>query len=514
MVKKRINLQRIMIPAFLVSVLPLLLLFGWFLSYSYQKNLQADMFQVNHQLNAANTSIERTLEQFQESEQLTRRQMFTEYCNLLQNGRVSLRASEISRKYQEFFSNNPSVMGVILYHASTKEFKRYYLNSTYTALTNFLPVQDVRTALTPFSETGTLEVEGHTFLYYHYQQHYGNLYLIADPLLDASVKTLYQSAASVGDQVLFQDGTFSYLPGKHSILQSFDRTQRIVIFILGLLIFFIPVMWILFQQQLITPIKKLSHSFDIVADENPDYRLPDESEIAELHRAYSGFNEMLDTIHDTKEEMYRHQIDAVQAKLQYLQLQIRPHFYLNCLKNINSLAELHEDEKIQDLVGYLSEYFRYSFQDVKSFLPLREELEAANSYVNLCNCLSRQIGISFDIDSRTMAARCLPLTILTFVENSIKHSEQTIAIEIETRLIQEDGHEMVAATIRNTGAFPEEQLASLNAADPSVMSYDREHVGISNVRYRLWLIYQEKASLTFANEDGNAVVTVRFPFEK
>ena len=113
-----------------------------------------------------------------------------------------------------------------------------------------------------------------------------------------------------------------------------------------------------------------------------------------------------------------------------------------------------------------------------------------------------------------MAARCLPLTILTFVENSIKHSEQTIAIEIETRLIQEDGHEMVAATIRNTGAFPEEQLASLNAADPSVMSYDREHVGISNVRYRLWLIYQEKASLTFVNEDGNAVVTVRFPFEK
>lgn len=514
MFKKRMNLQWIMIPAFLISVLPLLLLFSWFLSYSYQKNLQADSFQINQQLDAANTAIQRTLEQFQGSEQLTRRQIFTEYCNLLQNARVSLRASEISREYQAYFSNNPSVVGVVLYHASTKEYKRYFLNSTYTALTDFLPVQDVRTSLMPFSETGTLQVEGHTFLFYHYQQHYGNLYLIADPMLDASVITLQQAAASTGGQVLFQDGTFSYVPGKHSILQSFDRTQRIVIFILGMLIFFIPVMWVLIQQQLIAPIKKLSHSFDVVADENPDYRLPDESGISELHRAYSGFNEMLDTIHDTKEEMYRHQIDAVQAKLQYLQLQIRPHFYLNCLKNINSLVELHEDEKIQDLVGYLSEYFRYSFQDVKSFLPLREELEAANSYVNLCNCLSREIEIAFDIDSRTMAARCLPLTILTFVENSIKHSENSTFIEIQTRLIQENGHEMIAAIIRNTGAFPEEQLASLNAADPSVMSYDREHVGISNVRYRLWLIYQEKASLTFANEDGNAVVNVCFPFEK
>ena len=31
---------------------------------------------------------------------------------------------------------------------------------------------------------------------------------------------------------------------------------------------------------------------------------------------------------------------AVQAQLQYFQLQIRPHFYLNCMKNLNSLIDL------------------------------------------------------------------------------------------------------------------------------------------------------------------------------
>ena len=105
------------------------------------------------------------------------------------------------------------------------------------------------------------------------------------------------------------------------------------------------------------------------------------------------------TLHEKmkKVSVTANRLDAVPAKLQYLQLQIRPHFYLNCLKNINSRAQMHEDEKIQTLVISLSDYFRYNFQDVKNFVTVREELEAVQSYVDLCRCLYNEIELEFGI---------------------------------------------------------------------------------------------------------------------
>ena len=209
-------------------------------------------------------------------------------------------------------------------------------------------------------------------------------------------------------------------------------------------------------------------------------------------------------------------MDAVHAKLQYLQLQIRPHFYLNCLKNINSLAAMHEDQKIQDLVIFLSDYFRYSFQDARSFVSLQEELEAVQSYANLCKLLDNQVSLEFDLESDVLTGRCLPLSILTFLENSIKHGKNSKNIvHISAKMfLNNEGDPYIAITVEDNGkGFSEEMLNYLNSADPTKLIYRKDRIGIANVRYRLWYTYKENASLSFENNGSNAVVKITFPFE-
>ena len=66
----------------------------------------------------------------------------------------------------------------------------------------------------------------------------------------------------------------------------------------------------------------------------------------------------------------------------------------------------------------------------------------------------------------------------------------------------------------NGGLFDETVLRALNTANPAAMEYRQEHIGISNVRYRLRLMYGERAKLIFSNQGENAVVEVLLPYEK
>ena len=94
-----------------------------------------------------------------------------------------------------------------------------------------------------------------------------------------------------------------------------------------------------------------------VGNGNLSLRVNDNYDLLELQRFGQTFNEMLTKINDLKLEAYEKKLDLKQAQLQYLQLQIRPHFYLNCLKSLYGMAEKKQYGEIQESILALSEYF-------------------------------------------------------------------------------------------------------------------------------------------------------------
>ena len=103
------------------------------------------------------------------------------------------------------------------------------------------------------------------------------------------------------------------------------------------------------------------------------------------------------------------------------------------------------------------------------------------------------------------------------MENSIKHTKQVdhLSLSIDCSVLYEDTDEPeLQIVIKDSGGgFPESYLEEQNHADPSEIIYRRSQIGISNVRYRLWLIYEDSADLHLYNEDNHAVVEITIPYE-
>ncbi|MGO4186039.1 sensor histidine kinase, partial [Paenibacillus sp. TAF43_2] len=73
--------------------------------------------------------------------------------------------------------------------------------------------------------------------------------------------------------------------------------------------------------------------------------------------------------------------------------------------------------------------------------------------------------------------------------------------------------ERLRIQIHDTGrGFSEEVLQKLQQ-EINLMNEDGEHIGIWNVRRRLRLLYGDKASMAFYNEDG-AAVEITMPLTK
>jgi two-component system sensor histidine kinase YesM len=102
-------------------------------------------------------------------------------------------------------------------------------------------------------------------------------------------------------------------------------------------------------------------------------------------------------------------------------------------------------------------------------------------------------------------ARIPYLLLFTLVENSIKHA-MTMYTPMELRIAcryaaDGDFRGAVLAVEDNGDGFPPEVLAQfMDGRDDPV--FTKEHLGLSNVRYTLNLVYHRRDLLRLSNRDG------------
>lgn len=204
--------------------------------------------------------------------------------------------------------------------------------------------------------------------------------------------------------------------------------------------------------------------------------------------------------------------------MQYLHLQIRPHFFLNSLNLVYSLAEEEKYGAIQDLVLDLSTYLRSIFKDDSKLVTLEAELASVESYVRI-----QRAGAEYPpqlhllLDAETSHLLVPPLSLLTFVENSFKHSQRQdspLEIRIKCTTLPGEGGYLYISISDNGGGFSAEALHELNSPAQEGNIYTDQHVGISNIRHRLRLLYGPTATVLFRNLTGGACVELFLPIER
>ena len=90
----------------------------------------------------------------------------------------------------------------------------------------------------------------------------------------------------------------------------------------------------LLKKGFLSPLEDMVETMEQIRDVEAESRLHIVSEVQEFCRINSAFNSMMDRIQKLKLLAYDRLIQMQQTQLQYYQIQIRPHFYLNCLKTL------------------------------------------------------------------------------------------------------------------------------------------------------------------------------------
>lgn len=308
----------------------------------------------------------------------------------------------------------------------------------------------------------------------------------------------------------------AYLIPYNGSLRYLNFFQILLIVVSLLIVLAIPFTWIYLRRCFISPLNELVKTMERIKKGDLTAQPSTELNSWEFEQVNETFNSMINEIKNLKISTYEKQLAFERAELARLKMQIKPHFYLNCLKNIFALAETKRMKDIQNTILKLSNHLRYVFSSDSDTVLIERELQLCQNYVELQN-ISQSMPIEYklSVDADLMDVPVPPVSLLTLVENSIKHGicrEHALIISITVkRLILEDGN-IVNITIKDNGyGFSENKLEELNKKTEDFQS--DTHVGLSNTIRRFKILFGNEVEFAFTNKDG-AKIDIFLPNNK
>ena len=259
------------------------------------------------------------------------------------------------------------------------------------------------------------------------------------------------------------------------------------------------------RRELVWPLRDLTETMNRIRQGEWNARTGASGHLKEIQEVGETLTAMVSEIEKQKMLSYEETIEKQKAQMQYLQLQLKPHFYLNGLKTLNALTLARDWEKSQELILHISEHLRYLLQTDRELVTLGAELNYVRNYVELQKSMTGR-PVVCEIQEEEGAADFLvpTLCVQTFVENSVKYAKLgapglELFIQVCVQLLQtEDGVYVDIMVSDNGSGYPENILEEINAdAQKGIRS-----VGINNLKRRCALIYEGKAEYNFYNGSG------------
>ena len=223
---------------------------------------------------------------------------------------------------------------------------------------------------------------------------------------------------------------------------------------------------------------------------NLRHQIPTEGRPQEFQTLAEEFNKMSGEVLALRIDQYEQKLRLTESKLRYLQMQIRPHFYLNALTTIHSMSLQDRGEDIRQYIDMLSVHIRYMLYGDMAMTTVGKELEHVQNFVQMKElCFPGCVFYMDDVASPELLDTPMPkLMLLTIVENSFKYAlklYEMMNLLIKVDRWEENGQTFVRLIVEDDGdGYPEEMLRGFEQFTGSSGG-----VGIQNVRDTFRLRY-------------------------
>lgn len=188
----------------------------------------------------------------------------------------------------------------------------------------------------------------------------------------------------------------------------------------------------------------------------------------------------------------------LQARMEALQSQINPHFLFNTLNSISSLVRGNPDSA-RDMIVKLGNILRRLLRKGDSFVPLREELEFLDDYLDIevARFGRDKLKVVKELEPASLDHLVPSMILQPLVENAVKHGFSTKvesgSIYLRSRTAE---HRLVIEVEDDGVGMP------LNGASAS----SGTGIGMQNVTERLQVLYGDAAEITVESQPNRGTM--------
>ena len=190
-----------------------------------------------------------------------------------------------------------------------------------------------------------------------------------------------------------------------------------------------------------------------------------------------------------------------QEQLNHLSKQLKPHFLFNSLNSVKSLIA-ENPSKARRSIDLLSDLLRTSIYTKESLIPIKEELQLVNDYIELEKIrFEKRLNLEMTFDESLLGYKIPSLIIQTLVENAVKYGIQNSVKGGTIILSISKNSDFIEIEVQNPG-----KLIHKNQLNKGL--------GLKNLSDRLKLQYNQSASFTLEEKQkGQIVASLIIPIQ-
>lgn len=277
------------------------------------------------------------------------------------------------------------------------------------------------------------------------------------------------------------------------------------------------VILIYLKRNILEPVQRFTRKLEQY-DSGDEALLLTEESLLELERIDDKFRNMIYQIRRLKITLYEQELEKQKVEMDFLKLQIRPHFYLNCLNFIYSMIDFRQYDSARRMSKITADYLTYIFRNTSERVPVTAETAHCRNYLDI---LLLRYPESFEgyveVHEEVRDAEIFPFLIQVFVENATKHAltlEEKILISVTVYPEDREEGTYVNIYISDTGdGFAPDVLERLQRGEG--LYAGGHHVGIDNCLRRFHLYYNGLGEINFSNSPlGGAIVDIHIPYRR
>jgi hypothetical protein len=213
----------------------------------------------------------------------------------------------------------------------------------------------------------------------------------------------------------------------------------------------------------------------------------------------SGFIKLAHSLFISEKQKKLLENERLNAELNFLKLQINPHFLFNTLNSIYSQAHFRSEQTEHSILKF-SRIMRYVLYDsAAEKISLSQDLEYISNYIDLQQLrLSKNITIQYHVTGQVAGLSIAPLLLITFIENAFKHGiSYTAPSEIKIA---------IAVTGRELSLTVGNAITQLNRGSTG-------GVGLINARRRLDVLYPNRHLLDVVENNHLYIVNLKIELD-